>query len=97
MATNLYQCLTDLMTMYPQWFNRDFYITGESFAGHYIPAISYHILMEDGALAKNLKGIAIGDGWTAPWYQVVYSDYAFDVGLLDEKQKAQCQYWEKEA
>jgi len=97
MATNLYKVLTDLMKMFPDYFNRDFYITGESFAGHYIPVISYHILKEGGDLADKLKGIAIGDGWTAPWYQVVYSDYAFDVGLLDEKEKAECQHYEKEA
>jgi cathepsin A (carboxypeptidase C) len=27
----------------PQFVGRDFYITGESYAGHYVPAISYYL------------------------------------------------------
>lgn len=47
-ATNyLYNMLQKLMTKYPTWFNRDFYIFGESFGGHWIPGIAYKILMEN--------------------------------------------------
>jgi carboxypeptidase C (cathepsin A) len=44
MAKNLYEALTQLQTLYPDYFNRDFYITGESFAGHYVPVIAYTII-----------------------------------------------------
>jgi carboxypeptidase C (cathepsin A) len=27
----------------PEYVGRDFYITGESYAGHYVPAISYYL------------------------------------------------------
>ena len=39
------------------------YIMGESFAGHYIPAISVEILTQRLTIV-NFKGVAIGDGWT---------------------------------
>lgn len=46
--------------------NRPFYITGESYAGHYIPAVAHHIWAfnkaADPAERINLKGVAIGNG-----------------------------------
>ena len=27
----------------PEFVNRDFFITGESYAGHYVPAIAYYL------------------------------------------------------
>jgi carboxypeptidase C (cathepsin A) len=68
MAKNLYSALDKLVTKYPKWFDREFYITGESFAGHYIPVIAYTILNKGEYLSKQLKGVAIGDGWTDPYY-----------------------------
>lgn len=50
----------------------DFYIIGESYGGHYVPAVSYRILQgnQRGDKPKiNLKGIAIGNGWTDPYTQ----------------------------
>lgn len=71
MADNLYNMLTQLAGKYPYWFkNREFYIFGESYAGHWVPAIAYKILEENenGATVKfPLAGIGIGDGWTDPY------------------------------
>ena len=50
---------------YPEFKNRKVYITGESYAGHYIPFIADHLL-EEPKFAKagiKLEGIAIGNGW----------------------------------
>ncbi len=45
---------------------RDFYVTGESYAGHYIPAVSHHVWSTNQRKAEvdrlNLKGLAIGNG-----------------------------------
>jgi carboxypeptidase C (cathepsin A) len=57
-------------------YNRDFYIFGESYAGHYIPAIA-NLLHQHNKLNLgkriDLKGVGIGNGLTAPseqykWY-----------------------------
>ncbi|KAI7739308.1 hypothetical protein M8C21_026643, partial [Ambrosia artemisiifolia] len=44
---------------YPEYKNRDFYITGESYGGHYIPQLATLILKSKSGI--NLKGIAIGN------------------------------------
>ena len=46
------------------------YITGESYAGKYIPSIASYILAQNKLSTTqyklNLQGIAIGDGFTSP-------------------------------
>lgn len=44
---------------YPEYKNRDFYITGESYAGHYVPQLAKLIVHSKAKI--NLKGIAIGN------------------------------------
>lgn len=58
----------------PEFKGRDFFITGESYAGHYIPAISYHLIFNTTDLPVNFKGVAIGNGWVDPIVQ--YPEYA---------------------
>jgi len=43
-AANLGLFLEGFLSQNPEFEGRDFYITGESYAGHYIPAISYYIV-----------------------------------------------------
>ncbi len=49
--------------------DRDFFVTGESYAGHYIPVVTHHIWRTNKAKPEgeriNLKGMAIGDGGCA--------------------------------
>lgn len=45
-----------------------FYIFGESYAGHYIPAITAALIKSDALKLTNFKGVAIGDGWTNPFF-----------------------------
>jgi len=86
-AINLYSALTQFFTMFPQHAKNDFYLTGESYAGKYIPAIAYRI-MQQGSSVINLKGVAIGDGFTDPESMLPeYADYLFNLGLLDENQR----------
>ncbi|KAJ0713874.1 putative carboxypeptidase D [Helianthus annuus] len=44
---------------YSEYKNRDFYITGESYAGHYVPQLANLIVHSKAKI--NLKGIAIGN------------------------------------
>lgn len=69
---------------HPELAGRDFYITGESYAGHYIPAIAYHLLYEV-ETGLNMKGIAIGDGLVDPYNQYpAYATYSYENGLVNE-------------
>lgn len=62
--------------MYPEFKGRDLYISGESYAGHYIPFIADYLTMDstftDQGIA--LQGVMIGNGWVDPKNQ--YSGYA---------------------
>ena len=53
----------------PELKTRDFFVTGESYGGHYIPVVSHHIWRTNKAKAEgeriNLKGFAIGNGLCA--------------------------------
>jgi len=59
------------------------FVTGESYGGHYCPAIA-SMIMSKGVL-QNLHGVAIGDGLTDPETQVLTKPQAaYDFGLIDE-------------
>ena len=65
------------------------YITGESFAGHYIPAFARTIIMNDSWVKDSnvtLKGVAIGDGWIDPINQFNYYDsLLYSAGIVSNK------------
>ncbi|CAG9331620.1 unnamed protein product [Blepharisma stoltei] len=87
----LYNFLVKLSKKYPTWFNRDLYIFGDSYAGHWIPGIAYTILMNNRSpspqAAFQLKGIGIGDPWIEAYTQdQYYSDYAYQSGLIDQEE-----------
>lgn len=73
----------------------DFFITGESYAGKYVPAIAHKIHLDnqvkrnmDGGIdVINLKGIAIGDGLCDPETMTNYGDFLFGIGLIDEEDR----------
>ncbi|CAA0812854.1 Serine carboxypeptidase-like 45 [Striga hermonthica] len=51
--------LENWIEKYPEFKNREFYITGESYGGHYVPQLANLIIQSKAKL--NLKGIAIGN------------------------------------
>jgi len=56
----------------------DFYVTGESYGGHYVPTLATRILDELPGSGINMKGFLIGNpGINSDWYYNV-NEYAFD-------------------
>ena len=71
---------------YPHFKGRDLYITGESYAGHYIPFISARIIESQDSLDAgiNLVGVGIGNGWVAPASQVMgYAPFSYQNKLIN--------------
>ena len=90
-ARDLYSALTQFFTAFEMFRDNDFYVSGESYAGKYLPAIVHKIHVENptAELKINVKGMAIGDGFVDPINQVDYSEYFYNVGLIDAKQSEQ--------
>eukprot|EP01043_Picozoa_sp_COSAG02_P004218 COSAG02_NODE_108_length_36286_cov_19.437478_21_plen_802_part_00 len=91
-ATDMWEFLQTFMVEFPQYAQLDFYVTGESYAGHYVPAISSRIVANNKKLRAgehtiHLQGIAIGNGLVDPETQYgQYVPYALDKGLITRKQ-----------
>ncbi|KAK9074539.1 hypothetical protein SSX86_007137 [Deinandra increscens subsp. villosa] len=82
--------------------SRPVYITGESYAGKYVPSIGYYIVKRNAGLSVskrvNLLGLAIGNGLTDPVTQVTtYAQTAYFLGLINKKQKTQLEKLQLEA
>jgi hypothetical protein len=101
---NMYQALLNFFTKFPEHKNRKLFIAGESYAGHYIPAIADRIVQANLDPAQqnlNLAGVAIGDGLTDAIIQrLVQTDQAYYAGLIgyDQRQQlntiqAKCAQW----
>ena len=104
-----YEFLVNWFNAFPEYKTNKFYITGESYAGIYIPMMMEQI-MNDPLNAKiNLLGAAIGNGcWgntvgtcafsSTDAYQIS-SDFYFGHGMFSQKTKsaidASCGDWSK--
>jgi len=88
-ATEMNTFLSKFMSQYPQYANLPFFVMGESYGGHFVPAVSYYLAQQlnnqSATFTVNLQGVGIGDGWVSPVDQyLAYSPYAFDNGLIDQ-------------
>ncbi|GAB9473948.1 Telomerase catalytic subunit/reverse transcriptase tert [Globisporangium polare] len=92
---NIYWFLQEFLKKHPELASRDFFVTGESYGGHYVPAAASYIIKQNvhrpaDTAHINLAGIAIGNGITDPIVQYQHSvDMAFNsynVTLLDDAQ-----------
>lgn len=91
-SNDMLDFLNELFLAHPEFQGRDFYVTGESYGGHYVPAVSSRIFKaiktkEEWVKADiNLKGFAIGNGLTDPAIQYgAYADYAYSMDLISEE------------
>lgn len=91
-SKHLFSAISSFIKLDPAFKDRPIYITGESYAGKYVPSIGYYILKKNPKLPfdkrVNLVGVAIGDGLTDPITQVAtHGLNAFYSGLINERQK----------
>ncbi|KAG0338042.1 hypothetical protein BG000_004630 [Podila horticola] len=91
-AADLVNFLSQFYDRYPEQQKVDLFLSGESYAGKYVPALA-HAIMEhnlDSANSQNqypLKGIALGNTLTDPVSQVqIHADHAYFLGLVTRKQ-----------
>ena len=84
-ATTMWNFMLEFYAKYPQYSKLDLYIIGESYAGHYVPAIGKAIVASNSIYVQNLKGIAVGNGWVDLYIQCkAYGQYMYKQGLINE-------------
>ncbi|KAL3269773.1 hypothetical protein HHI36_008833 [Cryptolaemus montrouzieri] len=95
---DLYNALEQFFLLFPKLQANPFYVTGESYGGKYVPAISYTIHKNNptGKVKINLQGLAIGNGLSDPLNQLKYGDYLYQLGLIDTQALAQVKSYEDE-
>jgi vitellogenic carboxypeptidase-like protein len=86
---NLYSSLLQFFQVFPSLQGNDFYVTGESYAGKYVPACAYtiHEFNKNADQKINLKGVAIGDGAFDPANQFQnMGNLIYYLGMIDENE-----------
>ena len=79
-----YHAIQDFFIKFPQFSSNAFYITGESYAGVYIPTLALQIYRGNASI--NLKGLAIGNGYLDVWLlRNSVIDVALGHGFVDAK------------
>ncbi|KAL4624345.1 lysosomal protective protein isoform X1 [Arapaima gigas] len=61
-SMNNYLALKQFFQLFPEYKNNEFFITGESYGGIYVPTLAERV-MEDSSI--NLQGIAVGNGMSS--------------------------------
>uniref|UniRef100_A0A7R9TQ83 Carboxypeptidase n=2 Tax=Prasinoderma coloniale TaxID=156133 RepID=A0A7R9TQ83_9VIRI len=87
----MYEVLQGFFDKHEDLRGAEFYVTGESYAGHYVPAVASYISKQNKELQGgdsrhiDLKAIAIGNGLTDPLVQYsAYGDYVLERGLISK-------------
>lgn len=77
--------LIDFFTKFPEYQKNDFYISGESYAGVYVPTLAENIIKNSRSLF-NLRGIIVGNGLTDLEVDIENAlvDFAYGHGLYSE-------------
>mmetsp|Transcript_98778 Transcript_98778/g.156215 ORF Transcript_98778/g.156215 Transcript_98778/m.156215 type:complete len:481 (-) Transcript_98778:120-1562(-) len=98
-GSDLYAALSQFFTLFPALRKNDFYVTGESYAGKYVPACAFTVHEKNKRVPAsqriNLKGISIGDGGfdTAEQFRG-FGDLLWYLGMADESERLEFQRYE---
>lgn len=94
----LYNALLQFFQLFPDLQKNDFFVTGESYGGKYVPAVSYSIYKNNPSAKQkiNLQGLAIGNGLSDPENQLKYGDYLYQIGLIDTNTREKVQEIEQQ-
>ena len=92
-AEDLYQFLQGFFEAHPEYQPNDFFVFGESYGGHYVPAISNRIYngnVNKEGLHINLQGLGIGNGLTDPvvqyqYYPAMANNNTYDIKCVSEE------------
>ncbi|KAL5700345.1 Serine carboxypeptidase-like 26 [Ranunculus cassubicifolius] len=89
-AEDAYNFLVNWLERFPQYKSHDFYISGESYAGHYVPQLAELVYDRNKNGTKypiiNLKGFIVGNPETDDYYD--YNgllDYAWNHAILSDQ------------
>lgn len=98
-AQDAYEFLVNFFNAFPEFKSNKFYITGESYAGIYIPMLIEQIDLDSMSAGVNFVGAAIGNGcwgntvgtcaFSSPEAQQISSDFYFGHGMYSQKLKAE--------
>ncbi|KAJ8900275.1 hypothetical protein K2173_024915 [Erythroxylum novogranatense] len=99
-AEDNYVFLKNWLERFPEYKGREFYVAGESYAGHYVPQLAHTILYHNKKANKtiiNLKGILIGNAVINDETDTIgMYDYARTHALISEESlhniKTQCNF-----
>ncbi|KAK4875408.1 hypothetical protein RN001_011830 [Aquatica leii] len=82
---HLYEAFQQFYQLFPELQKNDLFLTGQSYAGKYIPSLAYKILKgnSNGKEKIRLQGLAIGNAYADPINQFDYSEYLYQIGLID--------------
>ncbi|KAI4382736.1 hypothetical protein MLD38_008660 [Melastoma candidum] len=88
-AEDAYAFLVDWLERFPQYKHRDFYIAGESYAGHYVPQLSRIVYERNKGIHNpiiNFKGFLVGNAVTDDYHDYIGTfEYWWTHGLISDE------------
>ncbi|XP_020578268.1 serine carboxypeptidase-like 27 [Phalaenopsis equestris] len=88
-AVDSYNFLVNWFERFPQYKHRDFYITGESYAGHYVPQLSQIVYRKNKGIQNpsiNFKGFMVGNAVTDDYNDFIGTfEYWWNHGLISDE------------
>ena len=84
-GNDVYYFLQGFYQMHSKYRNNPVFVVGESYGGHYAPAVAHRIMMgnkdlKDDCLHVNLKGLAVGNG-----VSFIYLIFVFTYVFVDDR------------
>lgn len=87
----LHEALRQFLILFPNLQKSKIIISGESYAGKYIPSLAYTILNKRNTTnpSINIEGLFIGNPMISPEHMLNYNQYFYSHGLLDAHGRGQ--------